>query len=193
MKRKVFLAICISVFAAYTITCANKDIKVDEKKDEQSIKLDTSKQSKSMDQVFKTFQDRLNFSPWSRFHDVESFFDRMNMFDGHFFNAYHSKKSSSIHETENEFIVEVELPGVKKEDIKVTLKNETLEIQGQKRSSYNKSKDQVTGTLRGAFYKKFSLPGGVVENQVKASYSDGLLVVKLTKSKDLASKEILIE
>ena len=103
--------------------------------------------------------------------------------------------SVDISDTENEIIVTTDIPGVKKEDISITVDNAILEINASREKiTEDEQKDywkkERTCTQ---FYRSVHLPASVEEEGVKASFKDGVLKIKLPKAEIAKKKEILIE
>lgn len=100
-----------------------------------------------------------------------------------------------IAENENEFIVKAEIPGLKQEDIKVTLKNDALTISGEKqqeKEDKHKNYHRIERSY-GSFNRSFYLPSKVVEEKIKATYKNGLLEIVIPKSEETKPKEIAID
>ncbi|MBN1211242.1 MAG: Hsp20/alpha crystallin family protein [candidate division Zixibacteria bacterium] len=85
-----------------------------------------------------------------------------------------------------------ELPGMKKEDIKVTIKDNVLNISGKREfSSEEKDENYVrTEISTGSFCRSFTLPDTVNSDKISADYKDGMLTVKLAKLEEVKPKEI---
>lgn len=97
-------------------------------------------------------------------------------------------------ESKEGFVLRAELPGLKKDDLKVTLDNGVLTLSGEKR--YETEKDEMNYHLRetrqGKFERRFRLREGIDRNAIKADYKDGILTLSLPKSKEALSREIAI-
>jgi HSP20 family protein len=100
-----------------------------------------------------------------------------------------------IHETEDGYVVKADLPGLKKEDIQIDLKNSTLTLKGEKRFEEKVSKDNYIRTERayGTFVRSFTLPHNVDAEKIKASYKDGVLELALPKKEEAKPKQIKVE
>lgn len=103
----------------------------------------------------------------------------------------------NIEETKEGYHVEAELPGVKKEDVEVSIKDDYLVIKGEKRSFNEEKKDQYHRVERshGSFYRTIALPGDIDKDQINAELKDGVLNLDIMKSaskKDEATKKIPI-
>ena len=92
-----------------------------------------------------------------------------------------------IRETNTEFIIEAEIPGLSKDQVKVEIKDDTLVIKGDKRSDEKKEGQYHTREIkRSSFIRSFTLPPEVVDKKtVTAKFQDGLLEVKIAKVKPL--------
>lgn len=117
-----------------------------------------------------------------------------------FFNeAVHNGKSSftpgiDISETDDQFLITAEIPGVDKDDINIKLENRRLTISGER-----SFKDEEEGktyhrveTKFGSFRRSFQLPENIDEDSIDASYKNGLLEVSVAKVESNQKKEIEI-
>jgi len=100
-----------------------------------------------------------------------------------------------MYETSNEVVVAVELPGLNEKDIRLSITGDVLTIQGERHWS-EEARD--AGHYRqerwsGKFERALSLPIPVEAGQVKATYRDGVLTVKLPKTEGVKPKEIKID
>jgi len=95
-------------------------------------------------------------------------------------------------EDKNNFTVTAELPGLKKEDINVTLLEGTLTISGERKQERKVEEGNVHRSERyfGRFERSITLPSEVAADAVKADYKDGLLTVTLPKSEAAKPKKI---
>ncbi len=100
-----------------------------------------------------------------------------------------------VSETENTLEVEVELPGVDEKDVEVTLSDNVLTIQGErKQEREEKKKDfHLVEQSYGSFARSISLPFEVDTNAVKANFSKGVLKVTLPKPAAAKAKTRRIE
>jgi len=95
---------------------------------------------------------------------------------------------------EKDVIVKVDLPGLKRDEIKVTFENQVLSIEGQRQSGVQNENDRAHRLERGhgAFRRSFTLPATVDAARVDASYQDGVLVVKLPRREESRPRTINI-
>jgi HSP20 family protein len=88
----------------------------------------------------------------------------------------------------------VELPGMRKEDIEISLHDGTLTISGERKreSSSNGEKAERTERYIGTFRRSIALPTRVDANKVSATYRDGILTVTLPKAEEVKPKQIQV-
>lgn len=86
-----------------------------------------------------------------------------------------------IFEKDNRLVTKVDLPGMKKEDVKVEVVDGQLTISGERRSEGEEKKENFYRSERsyGSFYRAIPLPDGVKLEDVKAQFADGVLEVSL--------------
>jgi HSP20 family protein len=90
-----------------------------------------------------------------------------------------------IHETENEIKVELELPGLKPDDVEITAENGVLTIRGEKHSERKEgeqSRYHIVERSYGSFMRTFQLPQGVDEDQIEAEFENGILTLRIPKA-----------
>ena len=97
-----------------------------------------------------------------------------------------------ISETDGEYLIKAELPEVKKEDVKVTVEDGVLTLQGERRQEKEEKGKKFHRVERsyGSFVRSFTLPESVDESGVKAEYKDGVLNLHLPKSEKVKPKAI---
>ena len=96
----------------------------------------------------------------------------------------------------DQIVAKAELPGVKKEDVKVSVDDGYLTLSGEKKFEETVEKEDYCHTERsyGSFVRTVDLPSSVDPTQAKATYKDGVLEIVLPKiEKDNGKKQIPIE
>lgn len=91
--------------------------------------------------------------------------------------------STDIHKKDGDYILDIELPGYKKEDIKIALEKGTLSISAHK-SETQEEKDAKGNLIRQERYtgetsRSFYVGDGIKDSDVKASYKDGILTISV--------------
>jgi HSP20 family protein len=101
-----------------------------------------------------------------------------------------------ISETEQAFIIHAELPGVQKEDIKISISEDNiLSISGEKKKSEQIQDKNFVRMERfyGTFRRTFTLPDHIQSSSIKADFTNGILEISLPKSEPIKPKEITVE
>ena len=95
---------------------------------------------------------------------------------------------------EKDIVVKVDLPDVKREDIKVTFENSVLTIEGERKFDATTKRDQYSRIERGfgTFHRTFSLASTVDASRVSATYQDGVLTVTLPRREDTRPRQIQV-
>ncbi|MEY2480003.1 MAG: hypothetical protein QOI04_930 [Verrucomicrobiota bacterium] len=98
-----------------------------------------------------------------------------------------------IYQDNDNVVAIIELPGMRKEDIEISLQDGMLTISGERKSeSSNGHKAERTERLTGKFRRSVTLPTQVDANKVNASYKDGILTVTLPKAEEAKPKQIKV-
>ena len=100
-----------------------------------------------------------------------------------------------IQETDKEYIVKAEIPEVKKDDVKITIEEGVLTIQGERKAEKEEKGKKFHRTERvyGTFLRSFSLPNEVDEAKVLAEFKEGMLTLHLPKSERAKPKTIEVK
>lgn len=138
---------------------------------------------------------------WSPVRDILNIQDEMSRL----FNAFFTRTSDrtegrtlswsplvDISETDDKIKVTAEVPGMKKDDIKISIQDNVLTLKGEKKQE-KEEKDKNSHRVErayGAFERSFSLPASVQTDKVKASYKEGVLTISLPKPEEAKPKEI---
>jgi HSP20 family protein len=99
-----------------------------------------------------------------------------------------------IAERKDAYLVTVELPGVKLDDLEITLEDGLLTIQGERHFAHDSSEEQVHRAERssGAFRRSITLPAHVEADEVNASMEDGVLRILVPKAEEAKPKRIQV-
>jgi HSP20 family protein len=97
-----------------------------------------------------------------------------------------------VHEDKDNITVKAELPGMKKEEINISLHDGCLSISGERKGENKFSDTEIYRSERfvGRFQRTIPLPAPVAADQVKAQYQDGVLTVTLPKTEEAKPKRI---
>jgi HSP20 family protein len=136
--------------------------------------------------------------------ELATMHDRMNRMWSNLYDRGHEDVTSrgtwlppvDIYESDgHEIVLKAELPGLKREDIDLTVENNTLTIRGERRREDGISEDRYHRMERheGAFSRSFTLPATVDSSRVKAEYRDGVLTVSLPMREEARPRQIQVQ
>jgi len=137
--------------------------------------------------------------------DLFSMRDEMNrMFDRFFKRSTFDDDNTAMHalvpdvditEKDDSYILKADLPGVAKDDVKITLRENILTIKGEKkREREEKHRDSYRSErMYGTFERTFTLPSIVRDEKIQANFKDGVLTVEIPKSEEVKPKEIPVK
>ncbi|HEX3625438.1 MAG TPA: Hsp20/alpha crystallin family protein [Verrucomicrobiae bacterium] len=100
-----------------------------------------------------------------------------------------------VYEEKDNYVVKAELPGMKREEINVSIQGRDLVISGERKSETKSQESEVHRAERyfGKFQRAVSLPVAVSAQGVQAEYKDGVLTVTLPKSEESKAKQIEVK
>lgn len=101
----------------------------------------------------------------------------------------------NVEETENEYLISAELPGMDKKDINISIEDNVLSISGEKKSESKTDEKNYHRFERsyGKFYRSFELPHVVDRENIDASYKNGVLNISLPKAEEAKPKQIEVK
>jgi len=138
------------------------------------------------------------WSPFKEIMDVRDDFDRLvDRIFNRDFDLWEGGRVPAIdvYEEGDNIIVKAEVPGVKKEDISVSLNGDILTISGKSQEEKEVKKENFyrKEIRSGTFSRSITLPAQIDKDKVKASYKDGVLHLTLPKSPEEKKKEVKIK
>jgi len=146
---------------------------------------------------------RPELANWPAFGQLTTLRDEIDrLFEAPFAGLAHASSLLSgwspaldLHENKDEIIVKAELPGMKKENIEVTVHDGVLSISGERKGEDKFENAEIHRTERffGRFQRTVSLPARVAQDKVKAEYKDGVLTVTLPKTEEAKPKQIDVQ
>lgn len=100
-----------------------------------------------------------------------------------------------LREESDRLVLEMELPGLKKEDIEINLENNVLTIKGERKFEKEEKKDNYHKIERsyGKFSRSFSLPAAIKADEIDASLNNGVLTLSLPYAEEAKPKKISIK
>jgi HSP20 family protein len=100
-----------------------------------------------------------------------------------------------VHQTADEIVVTAALPGVKPEDVDITLTGQTLQIRGEIKSEENVERNQYLYRERryGSFNRQLQLPVRVEGDKTDARFESGILTLRIPKAEEVKPRQIQIK
>ena len=137
---------------------------------------------------------RGDLTPWSAFTELQNEMARMMENRGFEWDQIGRAWSPAmdLQETENEYILQADLPGIRREDIELTAIDNTISIRGRREIEEREDAKNIHRVERmyGEFQRTFELPGGFDAANVAATLRDGVLRVRLPKREESKPKRI---
>jgi len=142
---------------------------------------------------------------WRPYREVSGLQSEMNRLIENFFGRTEAGEGEAsfptwgprvdIHEMEEKYLFEVEIPGVDKADVKLSVKDDTLTIEGEKKYAHDDQEGcncHRQERVFGKFRRAFTMPTAVEADKITANYKNGVLLVELPKKEAAKPKEISI-
>ena len=140
----------------------------------------------------------VRWEPFAGFGDVRSVFN--DLFDENFGRSSAQPSISKwypavdVLESKESYLIRAELPGMKREDINVEVKDGTLLLSGERKSEKPAEGVEYRHAERVAakFWRSFSLPETVKQDAIEATYKDGILEIRVPKAEEAKPRQIEI-
>jgi HSP20 family protein len=125
---------------------------------------------------------------------VDRFFSP-DLFEEGSFGGSNWLPSMNVQEDKDNFSIGLELPGLSKDDVKLTLSDGTLTIEGERKQEEEKEGVNYHRVERryGKFLRSFKLPVHVKEDKVEATFKDGILKILVPKAEEVKPKQIEVK
>ncbi|GMV98940.1 MAG: heat-shock protein [Candidatus Hydrogenedentota bacterium] len=139
------------------------------------------------------WSDRPVLSPVGNLRDLENQFSRLFGELTPFIEGTQNwVPAVDVRETKDAYVIEADLPGMKKEDIEVTVQDNFVTIKGSRKYESDQKENGGHRVERryGSFQRSFELPAGFQGDKIDASYRDGVLYVTLPKREETKPKQI---
>lgn len=145
---------------------------------------------------------------WDPFSELEQVSDRLNRIFGRSelarrageagkdaMTVFDWAPSVDVIETPEEYQIKAELPEVKKEDVKVSVQNGVLRIEGERKQEKEEKGKKFHRVERsyGSFLRTFTLPENIDDGKTSAEFKDGVLNVRMPKSAEAKPKSVQIK
>ena len=148
--------------------------------------------------------DIMSIMKWRPSRELAAIRDEMDRLFDEFFNFVPARRREllegewlpniDVAETDDNVIVTAELPGVKQDDVSISVLNDVLTLKGEKKEEKEIKRENYHRIERsyGSFQRSVSLPTGVQADKAKATYKDGVLTVTIPKAESAKPKSIKI-
>ncbi len=136
----------------------------------------------------------IRYNPWSLMDEWLD--DRLSSKeDSSMISTSHWMPAVDIKNEKDKYVIYVDVPGVDPKNIEVTMEHNMLSIHGERTTESKENREGFSRIERisGSFYRRFSLPGDVDGEHVKAHSKQGVLVLEVPKRKQSMSRKIEIE
>lgn len=144
----------------------------------------------------------MNLAKWDPFKDLVEVSNNLNRWLGRSSGAHATDVSMlaeadwkplvDITETDTAYLIKADIPGVKKEDVKVSVQDGMLAIRGERKHE-KEEKDKTFHRIErsyGSFMRSFRLPDDADVSGISAEFKDGMLNVTVKKSSSVKSKAV---
>jgi HSP20 family protein len=154
--------------------------------------------------VMERWRPGRGLSPWRPFREMEEMERRFDdIFSRPLFPAVWRRMPAlemgwapaiEVFEKKNKFVVKAELPGMKEEDIDVSVDSDILTIKGKRQAESEVKEEEYYLCERsyGSFSRSIALPSSVDAKKIEASYEDGVLEVNLPKAPGVKAKKVTV-
>jgi HSP20 family protein len=149
----------------------------------------------------------IKFNPVRDLLNVEREFQRFfNDFENRFGFPSHRESSAElesavwtpmtdVYEDNNGYKLQLDLPGLKKDDVKISFSNGQLKISGERAQESEEKNGKYHRVERtfGKFYRSFTLPDKIKEAEIEAEFKNGQLTITIPKAEEVKPKELEIK
>lgn len=153
-----------------------------------------------MSQLLPERRSRIAPGRWEPFSELEQVSERMRRLLEQTFSDFGARAETGgwtplvdIEETEDAYVVDAELPGVKREDVQIEIVGSELTITGQNEERERKGAMRRQTRRTGRFDYRVGLPEAVDPEKVEANLKDGVLSVRIPKSQRAQRRKIEVK
>ncbi|MGQ0657332.1 MAG: Hsp20/alpha crystallin family protein [Chromatiales bacterium] len=145
----------------------------------------------------------IRYQPWDVFNQVRE--DMNRLFETHFGDLRDTDNSRvvtsqwapaiDVKEEATQFVIYADLPGVKVEDIEITMDNGVLTVKGERKVEKDEERNGFRRVERagGSFYRRFSLPDSANPERIQAKSRDGVLEIVIPKQEKTLPRKITVQ
>lgn len=136
------------------------------------------------------------YDPLREFDVINDFFDTLNVYSaGNKTGGMRFVPRTDIKETDKEYVIHMETPGLKKEKVKINVVENILSIEAENEEEKSEEAEQYISKeiRRSSFKRSFTLPENVKDEQINAKMDNGILEVTIPKAEEKKPKELEIK
>jgi HSP20 family protein len=146
----------------------------------------------------------MTLTRWQPFRELSSLQDRVNRLFSEFFPEMDGDNPSlmapgfsprtDVYEEDDHVLLEMEIPGIQQEDLKITVENNVLTVSGERKLDERRKQDRYQRNERfyGTFSRTFTLPATVDPDHIEANYENGVLYLTMPKKAEAKPRQIKI-
>jgi len=153
--------------------------------------------------VMERWRPSRGITPWRPFRELEELEQGLERFFGWPFLSRTRRlpveemewlPSLDMYEKDDRFVVKAELPGMKEDDIDVSVTDNTLNIKGERKAESEVKEENYYRSERsyGKFYRSVALPSNADAQNIEANYEDGVLEVSIPKAAEAKSRKVKV-
>ncbi|HUK90375.1 MAG TPA: Hsp20/alpha crystallin family protein [Blastocatellia bacterium] len=143
------------------------------------------------------FRNLLGYDPFRGVFDFQrrALNEAMQNFEGDAAAIGAWTPAVDVYEDENTFIIKLELPEIKREDVKVTLDKNVVTVSGERRLENEEKRDHYHRVERnyGRFFRSFTLSPNANVEAISAEFKEGVLRLSVPKKEEAKPKQIQVE
>ena len=153
-----------------------------------------------MSNALERWLDKKQLSPLRDFSHLQESFDRLfseftNWKKSNGMQEFGFSPSCEIAEEDNKYVLSFDLPGIKKDQVKVEASGDQLTVRAErKEEKKSESKRKYLSEVHyGSYMRTFTLPSAVDEKKIDAKFEDGVLTVVVPKTETTKAKQIPVQ
>ena len=154
--------------------------------------------------AIERWRPRWGITPWRPFREMEEMERRLDEIFGRPFLPREWRRfpveekewlpAVEMFEKEDKFVVRAELPGMRQEDVDISVTDDTLTIKGEKKSESEVKEENYYFSERayGSFFRSIAIPSNVDAKKIDACFEDGVLEVSMPKAAEVKPRKVTI-
>ena len=127
-------------------------------------------------------------------HEIDRLFDHFQSENGDELQSALWAPRTDIAETDDHYVLRMDMPGLSRDDLMIELRNDTLTVSGERKVNHEDKGENIHRIERsyGRFYRAFTLPQASATEKVEARMEDGVLTIEVPKREESKPRRIEI-